>query len=164
MFVSHSTNNLYRYHSAYRREAPIAIVWQDVPSCALTLTAYIQFTLVALFDLFCRPFGGQNPSSVVDHCIWFFIKSDPFSRSVIRNCVNVLNSRSWATPKTVMLHQFPRRPLAGDTELIWREQNNRTGNRDHRVLCIHMSKTVIKKKTAFFITVCFEGRYRLSKF
>jgi hypothetical protein len=29
MFVNSSTNSSYRYHSAYRRLAPIAVVWQD---------------------------------------------------------------------------------------------------------------------------------------
>jgi hypothetical protein len=131
--------------------------WQDVLPRALTLTAYIQFSLVFLFGLFCRPFGGQKPSSVVDHDIWFFIKPDSFSRSVIRNCMNVLNDRWWVTLKTVMLHQFPRRPLARDARLIWLEQNDRTWNREHCVLCIHMLNTVIKKKTAFFVEVCLEG-------
>jgi hypothetical protein len=42
---------------------------QDVLPCALTLTAYIQFPLLVLFGLFSRPFGGQRPSSVVDHGI-----------------------------------------------------------------------------------------------
>jgi hypothetical protein len=49
----------------YRRAA----VEQDVLPCALTLTAHIQFPLMFLFGLFCRPFGGQKPSSLVDHGI-----------------------------------------------------------------------------------------------
>jgi hypothetical protein len=117
-----------------------------------------------IYPSFCRPFGGQKPSSVVDHGIWFFIEPDPFSRNVIRNCMNVMNSRSWVTLKTIMLHQFPRRSLAGDTGLNKREQNNRTWNRDNWILCIHMLNTVIKKKTAFFIEFCFEGGYRSSNF
>jgi hypothetical protein len=137
---------------------------EDVLPCALTLTAYIQFPLTFLLGLFCHPFGGQKPLSVIDHGIWFFIEPDRFSRNVIRNCMNVLNSRSWATLKTFMLHQFPRWPLARDTGLIWREENDRTWNRDHWILCIHMLNTVIKEKTAFCIEVCFEGRYRSSNF
>jgi hypothetical protein len=121
-------------------------IFGGVLPCALTLTAYIQFLLMFLFSLFCRPFGGQKPSSVVDHGIWFFIKPDPFSRNVIRNCMNVPNSRSWVTLKTVMFHQFPRGSPAGDTGLIWREQNDRTWNGGHCVLCIHMLNTVIQKK------------------
>jgi hypothetical protein len=50
---------------------------------ALTLTAYIQFPLMFLFGLFCRPFSGQKPLSVVDHGIGFFTKFDPFSGNVI---------------------------------------------------------------------------------
>jgi hypothetical protein len=72
--------------------------------------------------------------------------------------MNVLNSWSWATLMIIMLHPFPRRPLTGDTGVICQEQNDRTWNRDHCVLCIHVLKNVIKKKTAFFIAVCFEGR------
>jgi hypothetical protein len=64
-----------------------SLLWQDVAPCALTLTACIQFPLIFLFGLFCRPFGGQKPLSVVDHDIWFFIKPDPFSGNVIRNCM-----------------------------------------------------------------------------
>jgi hypothetical protein len=45
-----------------------------------------------------------------------------------------------------MLHQFPRRPLAGDTELIWREQNDRMWNRDHCIPCIHILNTVSRKR------------------
>jgi hypothetical protein len=87
----------------------IGTIWyfqngQDVLPCALTLTAYIQFPLMFLFGLFCRPFGGQKPSSVVDHGIRFFQKPDPFSRIVIRNCMIFLfqsiliNHAVWAVP------------------------------------------------------------------
>jgi hypothetical protein len=65
---------------------PVCIIsGQGVLPCALTLTVYIQFPLMFLSGLFCRPFGGQKLSSVVDHGIWFFIKPDPFSRNVIWN-------------------------------------------------------------------------------
>jgi hypothetical protein len=77
---------------------------QNMLPCALTLTAYIQFPLMFLFPLFCRPFGGQKPASVVDHGIWFFIKPDPFSRNVIRDCMIfyfqsiLINDVIWVVP------------------------------------------------------------------
>jgi hypothetical protein len=118
-----------------------------------------------LIDILVRSsIGRQKPSSIVDHGIWFFIKPDPFSRNVIRNCLNVLIGRSWTTLSTVMPHNYLRRPLAGNTGLIWREENDRIWNRDHRVICNQMLNTVTKKRTRFLIEVCFEGRCRSSNF
>jgi hypothetical protein len=42
---------------------------QDVLPCAFTLTACTQFPFMFLLSLFCRPFGGQKPPSVIDHGI-----------------------------------------------------------------------------------------------
>jgi hypothetical protein len=70
---------------------------QDVLPCALTLTAYIQFPLMFLFGLFCRPFGGQKPSSVVDHGSWFFKTPDLFSCNVIRNYMICYFQYIWST-------------------------------------------------------------------
>jgi hypothetical protein len=135
---------------------------QDVLPC--TYTDRIHPIPIDVFvRLVLSPIRRQKPSPVVDYGIWFFIKPDHFSCNVIRNCMNVLNSRSWVILKTVIFHQFPRRPLAGDTGLIWRQQNGRAWNRDHCVPCIHMLNTVIKKKLRSLSRFVARG-YRSSNF
>jgi hypothetical protein len=130
-------------------------------------------SLYGVSDNFCGPFGGQKPSSILDHGIWFFTKHDLFCLNVIRNCLNesnywsylnFLNGQSWITLKTLMLHNCLRRLQAGDTGLIWREENDRIRNRSHHVLCSHMLNIVAKKRTPFFVTVCFKERGRFSDF